>query len=114
MMRRIPMKRGKRKPATAEEKRHFDRLAKMGCLVCDAKPVELHHVTARSDRMGRLARSNERVVPLCAAHHRCGAIGGRWSVESLGHQRFFAIHGVDLFSEAERLWSESVKARRAA
>jgi hypothetical protein len=107
------MKRG----VSAVEKRHYDRVGRKPCLVCGARPVERHHVTALADRRGRLSRRNDRIAPLCAMHHRCGAVGGaRHSVEALGHQRFFQIHGVDLMREAERLWNESeaMEARRAA
>jgi hypothetical protein len=107
------MKRG----ASAVEKRHYDRVGRKPCLVCGARPVERHHVTALADRRGRLPRRNDRVVPLCAAHHRVGAVGGaRYSVEALGHQGFFRVHGIDLMAEAERLWAESeaLELRRAA
>ena len=90
---------------------HFSRVAELGCLVCGA-PAEIHHVTAYADRMGRISRSDERVVPLCPTHHRSGAVGGyHKSVEALGHRGFYLIHGIDLYAEAERLWNES---RRAA
>jgi hypothetical protein len=105
------------KKATALEKRHYDRVGRKPCLVCGARPVELHHVTALADRMGRLSRRNDRITPLCAAHHRVGAVGGaRRSVEALGHQGFFRVHGIDLMAEAERLWAESeaLELRRAA
>lgn len=91
--------------ATAQEKRHMARVASLPCLVCGAQST-VHHVTARSDRRGRLTRSNKRVVPLCPAHHQIQH-GPHYSVEALGHQKFYAIHGVDLFTESVRLWGES-------
>ena len=93
------------KPPTAAEKRHLERIAALPCLACGARST-VHHVTARSDRRGRLTRSHKRVVPLCPAHHQIQH-GPHYSVEALGHQGFFRIHGIDLYGEAERLWQES-------
>jgi hypothetical protein len=50
-------------------------------------------------------------VPLCPRHHQI-QFGPRESVEALGHQGFFRVHGIDLYQEATRfadLWK-----RRAA
>lgn len=93
------------KPPTASEKRHIERVAALPCLVCGGQAT-VHHVTARSDRRGRLTRSHRRVVPLCPAHHQIQH-GPHYSVEALGHQRFFQVHRIDLFGEAERLWEQS-------
>jgi hypothetical protein len=38
------------------------RVAALGCLVCGAWPVELHHLPD--------PRSDWRVIPLCPMHHR--------------------------------------------
>lgn len=94
-----------KKPPTASEKRHMERVASLPCLVCRAQST-VHHVTARSDRRGRLTRSNKRVVPLCPAHHQIQH-GPHYSVEALNHQNFYKVHKVDLWAEAERLWKES-------
>lgn len=89
---------------TASEKRHMDRIARMPCLKCGARAT-VHHVTAYADRMGRLPRRHDRVVPLCPVHHQI-IWGPKESVEALGHQGFFYTHGIDLMAEAERLWEE--------
>lgn len=47
---------------TAEEQRHMAAVAMLPCLVCNARPVEVHHEGT--------PRSNMRVLPLCAFHHR--------------------------------------------
>jgi hypothetical protein len=97
-----------KKRPTAEEKRHMDRIAQMPCLVCKSQPVELHHVTCRGTRMGRLTRRHDRVTPLCATHHRLTAPQGhRESVEALGHRGFFKRFWIDLYQVAEFLWEES-------
>jgi hypothetical protein len=94
--------------------RHFERVAALGCVVCGA-PAELHHVTGYSDRMGRITRSDTRVIGLCPTHHRVGAQGGfKQSVEALGHRGFFEEWGIDLLAEAERLWAESEELERRA
>jgi hypothetical protein len=92
------------KPPTAQERRHMDRVAALGCLVCGS-PATLHHVTARADAPGRLTRSHKRVVPLCPRHHQIQH-GPRESVEAVGHRGFYTMHGIDLLAEAERLWAQ--------
>jgi hypothetical protein len=110
MFRKQSMKRSRGKAASAIEKRHLDRLTDIPCLACGRLPIERHHVTGYADRMGRLTRRNDRVVPLCAMHHRVGAVGGfEQSVEALNHRGFFMEYGIDLMAEAERLWNETLE-----
>ncbi len=82
----------------------MERVSELPCLVCGS-PSTVHHVTARSDRRGRLSRSHKRVVPLCPRHHQIQH-GPHESVEALGHQKFYQAYGIDLYAEAERLWRE--------
>jgi hypothetical protein len=96
-----------KKPPTAEERRHMDRVAQMPCLVCGKQPVEIHHCTALGTRIGRLPRRHDRIVPLCDFHHRITAPGGHLeSVEALSHRGFFRKHWIDLHQVAEFLWEE--------
>ena len=81
------------KPPTAAEKRHMARVAEMPCLVCCRYPVETHHVIGYADRMGRAPKRHDRVVPLCADHHR--------EVHAVSHKNF----PMDLMAEAERLFN---------
>jgi hypothetical protein len=108
-MRRTPL-RAKGKPyKPVALKRHHDRVAALGCLVCGA-PAEVHHVTGYADRPGRLARDEWLVAPLCPTHHRAGFdLLGRHpqSVEGLGHQGFYREYGIDLLAEAMRLADET-------
>ncbi len=110
LTRGTPLKRGRGKPPSAIERRHFDRVAQLGCLVCGGEAT-IHHVTGYADRMGRLPRSHQKVVPLCCCHHQavfdCASMPV--SVELLGHRGFYQEHGIDLFYEAESLWAESVE-----
>lgn len=110
MLRKTPMKASKGKGPNAMERRHFDRVAQLGCLVCRG-PATIHHVTARVEG-GRIARSHKLVTPLCALHHQV-IFGPRESVEALGHGGFFRTYGIDLLAEAERLWAESERKEAA-
>jgi hypothetical protein len=93
-------------PPTAAEREHMDRVADLPCLVgggCAGR-VTLHHVS--SDGYKRIARSHQRVVPLCERHHQIQH-GPRESVEALGHAGFKITYGLDLLVEADCLWSDS-------
>ncbi len=100
MLRRTPLKRGRKKSATAAERAHMAKVATLPCLVCGAQST-VHHVTA-SIHGGRLTRSHWRVVNLCPRHHQIQH-GPRESVEALGHGGFYREYGIDLLAEAERL-----------
>ncbi len=85
----------------------MSRVAQLPCLACGAQPVTLHHVSGYADRMGRLSRSHRLVAPLCPRHHLIQH-GPRESVEAVGHQGFYRMHGVDLLKEAKFLELESI------
>ena len=62
--------------ATAAEKRHFAKVAELGCIVCknnmyEGSPAEIHHIRANA---GAGQKSKE-VIPLCHIHHRTGGYG---------------------------------------
>ena len=115
MLRKAPIKRGRGKGPNAMEKRHWTRVAEMGCLVCGGEAT-IHHVTGYADRMGRLPRSHQLVVPLCRHHHQAVWDNASLpqSVEMLGHQGFYREHGIDLLMVAERLWVQSEEMERRA
>ena len=111
MLRKTALKRGRGKGPNAVEKRHHDRVAQMGCLVCGGEAT-LHHVTGYADRMGRLPRSHMLVVPLCPVHHQKGHDPLNrlpQSVEALGHRGFYDEHGIDLWGVADMLWGDSLE-----
>jgi hypothetical protein len=63
----IPKQSAKRKAYMASSARqdglaHMGRVAEMGCFVCGARPVEVHHFPN--------PRSDFRTGPLCPPHHR--------------------------------------------
>lgn len=57
---------------TAAERRHMDKAASLSCVLCDTRPVELHHIREGQGMSQRA--SNFLVVALCPACHR-GPIG---------------------------------------
>jgi hypothetical protein len=108
--RRSLLKRGgpikvRRRSVPAAEKRHIARVAGLPCLV-SGEPATVHHVTGYADRAGRITRSDRRVVPLAPRFHLI-QWGPKTSVEALGHRGFFITYGIDLLSEADRLWRET-------
>ena len=100
MIRKAPL-RAKRKYKPVELERFHDWVAEQGCLVC-GEEATLHHVTGYADKPGRFSRDEWLVVPLAPRFHLIQH-GPRWSVEALGHQGFFHVHGIDLLQEAMRL-----------
>lgn len=93
------------KQSTKADRERYDRIAALGCLVCGGGAT-IHHVTGFADRMGRVARRNDRVVPLCPMHHQAvhdPFASAPISVERLGHRGFYQEHGIDLLAEAKRL-----------
>lgn len=96
-----------RRPPSAAEKRHMDRVAGLPCLVSGKRPVTLHHVTGHADRMGRFSRSHRLIVPLAPEYHLIQH-GPKSSVEALGHQGFFLTYQIDLLAEARWLEQESI------
>lgn len=112
MLNRGTLKRGGGKAPNAIERAHMTRVAALGCLV-SGEPATLHHVSGYADRAGRFTRSHKLVVPLAPRFHLIQH-GPRESVEALGHQGFFRVHGIDLFAEATRLWNETLDEERKA
>lgn len=100
------------------EKRHWTRIAALGCLVC-RRGATVHHVT--STRFGPIPlwagprKCHRRVVPLCEIHHQSvfdPKHSDPQSVEQLSHAGFYAKFGIDLFQVANDLWAESEELER--
>jgi hypothetical protein len=94
--------------ATKQEKEHYAKLARFGCILCrqngireiDDSPTEMHHIR----RNGGL-RKNAPVIPLCAEHHRLG----NTSVHLLGNKGFTKYWGIsqeELVEKVEKLLNE--------
>lgn len=91
----------------AKEARYHDMVAGLGCLICGC-PATIHHVT--SDGHKRIARSHQRVAPLCPMHHQKvydPKNADPVSVEGLGHAAFAKRYGIDLLKWAGDAWSKA-------
>jgi hypothetical protein len=110
MLRRQPLKRGRGNRKTAAEERHMNRVAAKGCCICGGEAT-LHHVT--SDGYKRIARTHERVIPLCPRHHLYQH-GPRESIEALGHEGFYRTYGIHPLTLADLEWAESAALERRA
>jgi len=67
---------------TKDEKKHYDRLAQFGCVLCHylgygESPAEIHHIRHAG------LRKNAPVIPLCPEHHR-----GNTGVHGMGRKAF--------------------------
>lgn len=79
---------------TAAQRRYLDWVVQQPCIVTGRyDDVTKHHVSASRDG-GRFTRSHWIVVPLVRELHQHDH--GKDSVERLGHDGFFDLHGVDL------------------
>jgi len=77
----------------AAQKRYWDFVAKMGCLVCGASP-SIHHVI--SDGFKRLTKNHWHVTPLCHKHHQ-----GDKGYHGLGSDGAFQrMYGINLHKSA--------------
>jgi len=78
--------------ATKKEKQHYDKLARMGCILCirlgygEETPSEIHHIRRTSKR------SNAPVIPLCPEHHR-----GNSGIHGLGRKAFEKLYDLTEF-----------------
>ncbi|WP_396189599.1 Ref family recombination enhancement nuclease [Flavobacterium sp.] len=73
---------------TKEQRKHYDKVASLGCSLCrylgyGESPPHLHHIR----RAGK--RSNAPVIPLCEKHHT-GNAGIHW----MGRRAFEKIYGI--------------------
>ena len=78
---------------TKDEKKHLNKLAAIGCVVCHLRgalgtPAEIHH-PRRGTGMAQKA-SHYDAIPLCPAHHR-GDIG----IHGMGGKAFTRHYGID-------------------
>jgi len=90
--------------ATAEERRHLDRIAAMPCLVAGCtNAANIHHVV--SDGFKRISRTHRLATPLCKIHHQDGPM----AVHRIGHAKFTEVFGIDLLTWAEEAWEETQK-----
>mgnify|MGYP003348758697 CR=1 FL=1 len=73
---------------TKAQKKHYDKVANLGCSLCrhlglGESPAHLHHIR----RAGK--RDNAPVIPLCPIHHT-----GKYGIHGMGRRAFEALHGI--------------------
>jgi hypothetical protein len=68
------------------QKERAAKLVEMGCLVCGAMPVELHHLFTGAG--GR--KNHDYLAPLCFNHHR-----GSEGIHFLGRKKWQSIYGTE-------------------
>lgn len=94
-------KNGARLKLKKADKKHYDKLAGLGCALCrhlgyGESPAHIHHIR----RLG-MKRENAPVIPLCPSHHT-----GNEGVHGLGKKAFLTKYGVseeDLLAQTELL-----------
>lgn len=69
------------KNKTASDKRHLDKVAQIGCIVCmnmghPDTPASIHHIRTGVG-MGRRAPHTQ-TIPLCPFHHQTGGYGNAY------------------------------------
>ena len=75
------------KKSTLAERRHMDRVASLGCVICDS-PSEVHHIR---EGQGMSQRAQHYLtVPLCPEHHR-----GNNGIHLLGPSMFYTRYKLD-------------------
>lgn len=82
-----------------EQKKYWAWLREFGCVVCGAD-ASIHHVTTK-DGYSRLTRNHLLVTPLCPLHHQ-----HEEGIHTLGHEKFTAMHDINLWEEAHELWKQ--------
>ena len=93
---------------TKSEKEHYDKIARLGCILCrqlqvkeiEDSPTEIHHIRRFGGK-----RSLAEVVGLCAYHHRLGdnsyhALGAK------GFTKYWGISPEQLIEKTKELLND--------
>ena len=72
---------------TAAESRYADKVASLGCLICD-QPANIHHI--REGQGAGQRAGNCLIIPLCKEHHQ-----GSFSIHG-SRRQFIDIYGNEL------------------
>ena len=76
-----------KKPANTKEKKHLERVASLGCLVC-GQESNVHHI--RAGQGTAMRASHYLTIPLCREHHQ-----GDFSIHN-SKREFENIYGSEL------------------
>jgi len=79
---------------SAADKRHYGKVAQLGCIVCsnigyEDSPAEIHHIRANAGA----GQKSKDVIPLCHIHHRTGGYGLAFHA---GKEAFESVYGTEL------------------
>jgi hypothetical protein len=77
----------KKKVATKGEREHLNKVASLGCLVCQ-RPANVHHIRPIGLGMG-MRSGHYQTIPLCREHHQ-----GQFSIHNCKEQ-FEARYGTE-------------------
>lgn len=95
----------------AAEKKHMDKVAQLGCIVCrnlgfPGTPPQIHHIRTGMG-MGQRA-SNYRVIPLCMDHHLTGGKGVALHADRKTHKdpERYPPTWVDIYGTEEELLAQ--------
>jgi len=93
---------------TKAEKLHYDKVARLGCILCrqlqvkeiNDSPTEIHHVRRYGGK-----RSQAPIIGLCAYHHRLGdnsyhALGAK------GFEKYWGISPEELVEKVKELLND--------
>jgi len=93
---------------TKAEKLHYDKVARLGCILCrqlqvkeiNDSPTEIHHVRRYGGK-----RSQAPIIGLCVYHHRLGdnsyhALGAK------GFEKYWGISPEELIEKTKELLGE--------
>lgn len=87
---------------TKEERKHYDRIASHGCIVCKLfgygySPTEIHHIRTGT---GKGQRSHwSKAIGLCPNHHRLGGYGIAIHSGIRGFEQAIGMSEVELLSK---------------
>jgi hypothetical protein len=93
---------------TKSEKEHYDKVARLGCILCrqlqvkeiNDSPTEIHHVRRYGGK-----RSQAPVIGLCAYHHRLGD-NSYHSLGAKGFEKYWGISPEELIEKTKELLDE--------
>jgi hypothetical protein len=93
---------------TKAEKLHYDKVARLGCILCrqlqvkeiNDSPTEIHHVRRYGGK-----RSQAPIIGLCAYHHRLGD-NSYHSLGAKGFEKYWGISPEELIEKTKELLNE--------
>lgn len=84
---------------TKKQRERWEKLRQMGCCICGANDVEIHH--AFTGAGGR--KNHDLVLNLCAEHHR-----GKTGLHGMGRKAFTRTYGTEqeLLDKSQKMLHE--------